>query len=622
MGFAERITRWGRRWVTSSGFCKAAVLSVLVVMSAFTSASAQSGGAGYEIVPGQILVQPRAGLSDAQLNRILDRQGARSIGRIPQIGVRIARVPERAEEQVSRALARNPQMRFAEPNRYVSPVDSLVPDDPRFDDGWHLERIKAPSAWSASRGEGVVIAILDTGVDASHADMDGKLLPGYNVADGSRDTSDVHGHGTRVAGAAAAATDNSIGVAAVGWDAQILPVRITNRSDGYATYSDIAQGLTWAADQNAHVANISYDATNSATVASAAEYMRNRGGSVVVAAGNAGTDPGYAGSPYMLSISATTSNDSKASWSNYGDWIDLAAPGVGILTTNEGGGYASVSGTSFASPVTAGVVALVRSANTDLSPETLEDILKTTAHQVTGDEHHPYYGYGRVDASAAVAKASSSRETDTQPPDVAITAPAPDSIVDGLVDVDVSADDNVGVERVDLYANGYQVGSTEISPYEFTWDSTRVNDGTATLTAYAFDTSGNRGEAEIQVEVANSDEEDDTGSGELPSVSFSSPSDGETVSGNHRVEASAYGDNGITMMRVYVDGSLLCASDSSSIRCGWQTRHHGSSSATLTAEADDGRGNTGTASVSVSVEQSSGGGGGGGNNGGGRGNNR
>ena len=119
--------------------------------------------------------------------------------------------------------------------------------------------------------------------------------------------------------------------------------------------------------------------TGSSSVASAAQYLRGKGGLTVVAAGNSSTNPGYADSPYIISVSATDSSDNKASWSNYGAYVDVAAPGVGIWTTTNGGGYGAVSGTSFSSPMTAGVVALMMAANPGLSPADLESALKSSA---------------------------------------------------------------------------------------------------------------------------------------------------------------------------------------------------------------------------------------------------
>ena len=602
----------------------AVVILILGILALGQAVHARSGASGAPaFVEGQILVQPRAGLPDSALNALLQAHGAQTASRIPAIGVRVVRVPRRAEEQVAAALSRRPEIRFAEVDRLVSP-DERIPDDPRYGDAWHLPAVDASAAWSVALGGDVIVAILDTGVDASHPDLADKLLYGYNSADGSTTTSDVHGHGTRVAGAAAASTNNATGVAAIGWDARILPVRITNRSDGVASFSAMAEGVIWAADNGATVANISYDATRSSTVASAAQYMRNRGGVVVVAAGNSGGDPGYADSPYMTSVSAFTSSGNKASWSSYGDYINVAAPGAGILTTSSGGGYASASGTSFASPVTAGVFALMRSANSSLSAAELDDVLYSTANNPNGD-WDPYFGHGKVDAAAAVAEAARRSYMDSTPPEVRITSPSDGARVSGTVAVDVSAsDDGSGIKRVDLYAGGSLVGSTEVSPYEFSWDSTSVSDGDVDLRAEAVDNAGNRASARITVSVENSSGDDSGGGddGTPLTVRVTSPSDGEVVSGTVRLSASASSGHTITMLRLRVDGTLACAGDGDSLRCNWNSRHHPGGQAVISAEAEDAGGRSDVSSVTVTVESGGGGGGGNNNNNRGGGNNR
>ena len=150
------------------------------------------------------------------------------------------RVPEAARESVQAALSRRAEVEWVEPNALLEPV--AVPDDPRFEDAWHLGALGAPSAWDLSTGAGVTLAILDSGVDPNHPDLEGKLVPGYNFYDGNSDTRDVFGHGTRVAGVAAADTNNGIGVASIGWGAQLMPIRVTSTS-GYASAWAIAQGL-------------------------------------------------------------------------------------------------------------------------------------------------------------------------------------------------------------------------------------------------------------------------------------------------------------------------------------------------------------------------------------------
>jgi hypothetical protein len=462
---------------------------------------------------GRILVAPREGLRQAEFDGILRGRGARILRKLNRINVHVVRVPPRAEEAVARALSRNPRIKFAEKDVLVQ-LEQVIPNDPRYPNAWHLPMIDAPSAWQFALGDNISVAILDTGVDASHPDLAAKLLPGWNAASGNADTTDINGHGTLVAGTTAATSNNAIGVASVAWNAMIMPLRVTNSTDGSAFVSTIADALIWAADNGAKVANISYGVSNSASVSSAAQYMRNRGGVVVVAAGNSGTNPGYADNPYMISVSATTSSDVKASWSSFGNYVDVAAPGAGIWTTSRGGGYGAVSGTSFSSPNTAGVVALIMSANPLLSPGEVESILETTANDLGVAGWDQQYGHGRVNAFNAVAAAAGQTQPpDAEPPVATILSPSEGITVSASVPVDVTASDNVGVARVDLYVDGNLVGSDSTSPFGFVWDSASVADGWASVSAYAYDEAGNesapgtvkRSYADVRGDLVNED---------------------------------------------------------------------------------------------------------------------
>jgi thermitase len=586
---------WALWWI-------AAALVLLVALPGTGNAQAGPPGGG-QWVPGQVLVKPKAGLPDAQLDRILRQHQGRAVGRINAINVRIVSVPPQAEDAVVRALSRNPHISFAEKN-YLVQLSEMIPNDPRFPDAWHLARIDASGAWGRAKAKGIVVAVLDTGFEAEHPDLADRLLRGYNAVDGSSDTSPVHSHGTRIAGIVAAATDNATGVAAVAWDAMILPVRVSNRSDGVASLSDIARGLSWAADNGAHVANISYNVSHSLTVGNAAQYMRNKGGVVVVAAGNSGGDPGYPDNPYMISVSATTSSDSLASWSSYGDYVNLSAPGASILTTTPGGGYTSVSGTSAASPVAAGVAALVMGANGSLKSADVEKVLFETADDLGAPGWDPYYGWGRVNAERAVARAASLRSTDTQAPVVNIKSPSHGDTVSGVVNVDVSATDNVGVSRVDLYVNGSLVGRELTAPYEFAWDASLEQEGTSRLRAEAFDAAGNRGTDSIDVTVRRDEADDDEGDAadtEPPVVRILSPADGSTVSGTTRLEASATDNVGVVRMEIAVNGRTMCASDRGEVSCNWNTRRESNGDYTISATARDAAGNTGRATVTVRI---------------------
>ena len=570
----------------------------------------QASLAAPEFAEGRILVQPRAGLSDAQFQKILRQNGASTRRRVTQIDLHVVNVPPRAEDKVVAALSRNPHVVFAEKDVLLE-LSAVTPDDPYYSNAWHLPKMGLPSAWERTRGNGV-IAVLDTGVDSAHPDLSGQLVSGVNAVDAFGDTSDIHGHGTKVAGVIAALSNNASGVASIAWDSKVMPVRVTNSSDGWAHFSDIANGLVWAADHGARVANISYDVTGSASVNSAAQYMRNKGGLVVVAAGNSGTDPGHADSPYIISVSATGSSDSKTSWSSYGRYVDVAAPGAGIWTTTRGGGYGSVSGTSFASPATAAVVALIRATNSTLAVVDVEEVLKASAVDLGSAGRDSYYGYGRVDAAAAVQLADQSTSVDTQPPAVQIASPGNGATVDGLVPVDVRASDVSGVSTVELYAGDSLVGRDIDAPYAFTWDSSRHADGDVRLIAYAVDTKGNRGEAEpVTVQVANGSASDTS----PPEVTIVAPGSGSTVDGNVTVSARAADDSPVSQLVLYAGGKMLCAVDGASASCNWNTRKL-SGSQTVSATATDAAGNQGSASIQVTVAASSGGGKGGGKGGG------
>ncbi|WP_404358289.1 S8 family serine peptidase [Methylotuvimicrobium sp. KM1] len=556
---------------------------------------------------GQILVKPKAGLSDREFDKILKRNKGQKKEIIGNIGVHVISVPPQAEQAVIRALSKNPHVEFAELDMAVE-LSLTTPNDPRYGNQWHLPKIQAPTSWSSTKADNTVIAILDTGVDSAHSDLSSKMLPGWNAVDGSTNSSDVHGHGTAVAGTAAATTDNANGVAGVAWNAQILPVRITNSSDGWAYWSDIARGLNWAADQGADVANISYGVSNSSAVTNAAQYMRSKGGLVVVAAGNDGVDPGFKDNVHMISVSATTSSDAKASWSNYGEFIDVAAPGASIQTTTRGGGYGSWNGTSFSSPVAAGVVALIQGANPTLTPDEVEQILKSSADKIAGDIH-PYYGHGRINAAVAVEMAQSmvNVTVDNEAPSVNIFSPTGGNTVSGLVEVEVNATDNVGVSEVTLYANGFYVGTDTTAPYQFSWDSNQVADGSVTLSATAIDAVGNDGVSnDVNVTVKNTIEEvvdepieeviEDMAA---PTVAISNLADGSRVSRVVKINVSAEDDVAVANIRLFINGRMVSSVDGGSLSHNWNTNRESRGTYIIEAIATDTSNKTSKHTVTV-----------------------
>lgn len=549
---------------------------------------------------GQILVKPKAGLSDREFGNILKKNQGKALEKIGNLPVHIISVPANAEEAVVRALSKNPQIEFAELDM-LAELDATAVNDPQSPSEWHLSKIQTSTAWDYAKGEGVTIAILDTGVDGTHPDLVNQMIPGYNAVDGSSTTTDIFGHGTKVAGTAAATSNNAIGVASIAWNSKIMPVRVSNDSaSGTAYTSDIARGLNWASDNGADVANISYNMTGSASVTTAAQYMRNKGGVVVVSAGNNGVDPGYTDNPAIISVSATDSNDAKASWSNYGAYVDVAAPGVSIVTTTKGGGYGGVSGTSFSSPATAGVVALIISANPNLTPTGIEKILESSADKVAGVDFHPYYGYGRINASTAVQQALNTTAADTTAPTVNIFSPAGGSTVSSLVQVEVSASDNVSVNQVSLFANGKLIGSDTVAPYQFSWDSTSVADGSVVLTASATDAAGNEGSsANISITVKNQAASLAPTDNAPPTVAISNPSNGASVSGVVSIGVAANDDVAIAKVALYIDNKLVSSTTAKSLTYNWNTKKVRAGSHTIQAIATDTANKTSDVSVQV-----------------------
>jgi hypothetical protein len=585
-------------FTASSQFVVAAVSVAAAMACGGALAQGKAGTATTEAyAAGRILVMPRAGLPDAALGKVLTENGAGRARRIGRTDLRIVELPAgvTARTMVER-LKRHPHVKFAELDRRVAL--SGVSNDPYLGSQWHVPKIGATTAWDRALGAGIKIAIIDTGVDGTHPDLVGRMLPGWNFHDGNSNAADVQGHGTAVAGTAAATVNNGAGVAGIAGQAQIIPVRIS-APDGYAYWSTIAQGLTWAADNGAKVANISYAVTGSSSVQSAANYMRSKGGLVVVSAGNNGVNETVAPTSTMVTVSATTSSDTRASWSSYGNFVTIAAPGDSIWTTNRGGGYGSWSGTSFASPVTAGVVGLMMAANPSLPPADVERLLYSSAVDLGVAGRDIEFGWGRVDAAAAVlAAAQAVSSADTQPPAVAIGAPLGSATVGGLVPVDVSASDNKGVAKVDLRVNGVTVASDTNAPFAFSWDSTKVANGVTSLAAVAVDGAGNAAtSATVSVNVANTVVVDST----APVVTVTNPADGSRVSGVVGIRVSASDNAGTAGLKqtLLINGKTVATATGGSLSYSWNTRKVAAGSYRIEAVARDATGNSATRAVNV-----------------------
>jgi thermitase len=563
-----------------------------------TAAAQPASGSEQPFAAGRVLAMAKAGLTAPQVDRLLRGAGGQG-RRVGASDLYIVAVPRGSERAVANQLARNPHFKFAELDHAVAP--GLVVNDPYAGSQWHLGKVGAGTAWDSSQGAGVTIAILDSGVDAGHPDLAGRVVAGWNFYDNTSNTADVMGHGTKVAGAAAAATNNGTGVAAIAGQASIMPIRITD-SAGYAYWSTLAQGITYAADRGARIANASFAASGSSAVQSAAQYMKNKGGLVFISAGNDGAQLAIAPTTALITVAATDSADVRTSWSNYGEVVRLAAPGASIYTTVKGGGYGAASGTSFSAPIAAGVAALVMASRPSLSSSEVETLLTTTAVDLGPAGRDPHFGHGRVDAAAAVRAALAAGTTaDTQAPLVAVTNPGAGATVSGLIAVDTSASDNVGVTRVELLVNGAVVASDTVAPFAFNWDTTRVANGAATLEARAYDAAGNSGSSvRMGVSVANASATvaADT---QPPMVTIGNPKHGSKVKGNVTISATANdnaGASGIKQM-LYIDGALAAQANGGSLSYNWSARKASVGAHQIQVVARDAAGNSSSVTVTV-----------------------
>ncbi len=432
------------------------------------------------------------GLSIAAEKANLEKaQGLKKLLDIENINAFVYEVSEddTAAEVVKRIKNNHKEaIEYVEVDMLVPPA--LVPNDVNYSAQWHHPNVHAPEAWDIAQGEGVIVAVLDTGVNP-HEDLKFSSEAGWNFYDNNNNTADVNGHGTAVAGTLAAVGNNSVGGSGMAPKSEVLPIRISDPS-AYAYFSAMAQGITYAADHGAKVVNLSYgNACDSSTVLSAARYLRSKGGIVTISAENEGIDNGMIAANETVCVSATGSNDLRTTWSSYGASVDVTAPGASIYTTTANGSYANWNGTSFAAPLTAGVYALMFSANPELTPDQADSILFSTADDLGDNGWDVYYGYGKINAAKAVALAASTTGTNV------IDKNSP-TIPENLRTTSVSANqvalswnnstDNVAVAKYGVYRDWAKLAEVTGTSYA---DNSVLPQSNYTYTVTAIDTSAN-----------------------------------------------------------------------------------------------------------------------------------
>jgi thermitase len=388
----QRRSRFRLRWAVVLGL--AACTAAWPALTTVGAADAQA----------RLLVKFAPGASSDAQTSAFGAVGGRVVSQISDIGVRVVSVPAGNASSALAHLKVTPGVEFAEPDATAEAAD--VPNDPYFSQQWGLNKIDATDAWTTDKGSASVkVAILDTGVSLTHPDLQSKIVSSVNFSSSST-VDDVNGHGSHVAGIAAAMTNNGVGVAGLGYNADILNVKVLDDS-GMGLYSDLASGITWAADNGADVINMSLGGTTpSSTLESAVNYAWSKGVVVVAAAGNNSSSTAFYPAAYsnVIAVAATDSLDHLASFSDYGDWVDVAAPGVNIYSTIPSG-YGYMSGTSMASPYVAGLAGLLFANMSDTNGDgVLNDEVRAQIQNTADNVGVAGIGSGRIDAYRAVTQ--------------------------------------------------------------------------------------------------------------------------------------------------------------------------------------------------------------------------
>ncbi len=388
---------------------------------------------GPRYAPDQVLVRFKPNVGTQFVNATLAEYDTKEIKRISHLNLYQVRIPDWASvEEMAYSMSQNPDVLYAGPN-YIARI-TVTPNDPFFRYQYALNNtgqaigapgspsgkakadIKATAGWEETKGAAdIVIAIIDSGIDFDHPDIKNKVVSrGRDFANDDWDAVDDNGHGTYVAGIAAADTNNEEGIAGVAWNCRILPVKVTD-SEGSAWYDDLIDGILWAADNGAQVINLSLggDAADD-SLKDALRYAHEKGVVISASAGNDNTAVFYpaAYDAYCLAVAATDYDDIRTSYSCFGPEVDVAAPGESVLslvpTWYWGPDYLPYAygyGTSASAPHVAGLAALLKGLKPWLTASEIMEVIRFSSDDVNSGEHSgkdDYIGYGRINMEQAL----------------------------------------------------------------------------------------------------------------------------------------------------------------------------------------------------------------------------
>jgi len=400
------------------------LFALALALPGATFAQSGEGGRGdgpaAPAVPGQFMIKFSSGTSNRQRDTMLRAHGGRRLQRLAELDIDAVEFPQlrkakgAAVEKLINTIKRHAQVEFVEPN-YLYTSD-LTPNDPGAAQQYAWNTIDANEAWDINAGSNTtVIAVVDTGIQRSHPDLDAKIVAGRDFVDNDTTADDGNGHGTHVAGTAAAETNNATGGAGSCPNCKLMPVRVLDNS-GSGTLAAVADGIRWAADNGAKVINLSLGGSGSSTLQRAVEYAWSKGAFLACAAGNSNTSSTASAYPAAytncFAVASTTSSDARSSFSNYGSWVEVAAPGSSIYSTWLNSGYRTINGTSMATPHVAGLAGLL--ASSGLSNAQIRDRICSTSDAISGTGSQ--WSCGRINAYRAVSAAGPSPTPTPVPP--------------------------------------------------------------------------------------------------------------------------------------------------------------------------------------------------------------
>jgi thermitase len=378
---------------------------VLAIAGALLAAGIAFGAASEADPASRLLVAFRPGVATATRNAVLTATGATKIGNIygaPDVWV---------VSGTANKLKANTSVAYVEPDRVLH-VFVAAPNDPMFSQQYAMQKINAVAGWTSYPGAytatgGPKVAMIDTGIQTTHPDLVGHIdtadakcfgllcpLTGYE---------DDNGHGTHTSGTVGAATNNGAGVASVAFNTQLMPIKVCNAAGSCQT-SDIVSGINWARTRGAKVLSMSLGGGGTATLQTAVTQAYNAGLVVVAAAGNdSNSNVNYpAGYAEVISVAATDSNDAHASFSNTNADVELAAPGVNVLSTYSGSGYTTLSGTSMATPHVAGLAALLFGQNPGWTNVQVRSRMDSCSDDLGAAGRDTTFGFGRINLGRAL----------------------------------------------------------------------------------------------------------------------------------------------------------------------------------------------------------------------------